>query len=188
MAAAGFTMPRFLKSVALVLAALAAVLAFGVARAGATAPCWELLLNDEYDGHIDHTYPLHCYTEALAHLHPDIQIYGSYYDDIHRAMEAAILAYHNQNGPGDPPPDTPVPAQRSLQTHSDKGFIQSVASDLGPGNATSIPLPLLILAGLGLLLIAAAGASYGARRLQARRAGGNPRPAHSPATPPDAPK
>jgi hypothetical protein len=34
-----------------------------------------------------------------------------------------------------------------------------------------VPLPLLVLAGLAMLLLAAAGVSYGARRVQARRAG-----------------
>src|SRR5205814_10617960 len=51
---------------------------------------------------------------------------------------------------------------------------------LGPGNATSIPLPLMILAGVALLLVAAAGASDAARKIQARHA----HPATVPPTPP----
>jgi hypothetical protein len=43
---------------------------------------------------------------------------------------------------------------------------------LKPANADSIPIPLLVLAGLALVLLAAASAGFVARRIQARRAGG----------------
>jgi hypothetical protein len=40
-----------------------------------------------------------------------------------------------------------------------------------------VPIPLLILGGLALLLLAAGGAGYLSRRAQARRDGGPPGPA-----------
>ena len=40
---------------------------------------------------------------------------------------------------------------------------------LGPSDAASVPLPLLILAGVAFLLLAAAGGSFVNRRLQERR-------------------
>ena len=40
---------------------------------------------------------------------------------------------------------------------------------LGPKNADSIPVPLLVLGSIALLLMGAAGVSYLARYLQARR-------------------
>jgi len=48
-----------------------------------------------------------------------------------------------------------------------------------PTDAQSIPLPLLVLGGLALLLLAAAGATLVARRVQARR--GPPGPTRTPA-------
>ena len=60
-----------------------------------------------------------------------------------------------------------------------KGFVTSIADKLGPGNAQSIPLPLLVLGGLGLLLLLTAAATWGTRRLQARRVPGTPAPARA---------
>lgn len=51
---------------------------------------------------------------------------------------------------------------------------------LGPSNAESIPLPLLVLAGIALLLLAAAAASFLARRIQARRLRPVPAPSQGP--------
>jgi hypothetical protein len=43
---------------------------------------------------------------------------------------------------------------------------------VGPRNADSVPLPLIILAGLAMLLIAAGGAGLVSRRLRARKVPG----------------
>jgi hypothetical protein len=164
-------------------AVLLAALTLGVAPAAAKTPCWKKLILDEYDGRIDGTYPVYCYHEALKHLHEDVQIYGSAYNDINRALQSAILGYTNtHNGGGPPPPGYNVPPEQGSTSHNHpENFFQRVANAIGPGNATSIPLPLLILAGVGLLLVAAAAASYVARRIRARR--DRPRPATSPPAP-----
>jgi len=83
-------------------------------------------------------------------------------------------------GPG-PTSLLPPPGGGKPQSKHDENFFQRLANAIGPGNATSIPLPLLILAGGGLLLVLAAGASYAARRIQARRV--RPQPATAPPTP-----
>jgi hypothetical protein len=172
-------MPKFRRLLLTVLVLLAA-LAFGAGSAAAKTPCWKTLLNDEWDGRIDGTYPVSCYREALKHLPEDVLVYGQAKNDLNRALLAAVAA----NGGEPPPPDTPVPPSeptRSTQSHEDsKSWFQQVADKLGPGNATSIPLPLMILAGVGLLLVAAAGASVAARKIQARRT----QPATVPPTPP----
>ena len=164
------------------IAVLLAVLTLGVAPAAAKTPCWKKLLNDEYDGRIDGTYPVYCYHDALKHLHEDVRTYGSAYSDIKRALESAVLGYSGHHGGGSPPSAYMVPPEKGARVHNHpENFVQRVANAIGPGNATSIPLPLLILAGVGLLLVAAAAASYAARRLRARR--GRPRPATNPPTP-----
>ena len=52
----------------------------------------------------------------------------------------------------------------------DEGPIQSVLG-YRASDADSIPIPLIVLAGLALLLMAAGGAGFAARKLQARRPG-----------------
>src|SRR5204862_1262527 len=61
-----------------------------------------------------------------------------------------------------------------------KGFLSRWIDWLGPKNAGSVPLPLLVLAAIALLLLAAAAASFVARRIQGRRVV----PATAPAPPP----
>jgi hypothetical protein len=172
------------------LLAVCTFLAVGVANAGATSkasgttPCWRLVLNDEYDGHIDGKYPVRCYKGAINHLPEDSVIYGAARNDLIRAMTQAIASLKKKGVKVNN--NTVLPAEdssRDLQGHKrKKGFLAAIADKIGPGNASSIPLPLLILAGLGLLLVAAAGASFAARRIAARRAS-HPRPATSPPTP-----
>ena len=90
--------PIALRSVAFLALVLAAgVAALGVAPARAAAPCWKELINDWFDGHIDKTYPVHCYREALRHLPTDVETYSSARDDISRAL-ASVIA-----GRGKPP-------------------------------------------------------------------------------------
>ena len=67
-----------------------AILCATVQSAAAATPCWKTLLNDWYDGRIDNTYAIHCYTDALKHLPPDVATYSSAHDDIERALQSAI--------------------------------------------------------------------------------------------------
>jgi hypothetical protein len=174
----------FLLPAALLGALMFATVGVGSAAAKPKTPCWQLLLNDEYDGNIDGVYPVGCYKAAIAHLPEDSLIYGRTRDDLIRAMTQAIATTKKKGVPVTNA--TPVPPQdepRGLQQHKKKkGFIAVIADKIGPGNASSIPLPLLILAGLGLLLVAAAGASFAARWISARRS--PPSPATSPPAPP----
>jgi len=65
----------------------------------------------------------------------------------------------------------PVDAQAAGPTakKKDKGLVGSFFDTFGPKNASSIPLPLIILAAIALLLLAAGAASFVARRLQQRK-------------------
>jgi hypothetical protein len=179
-------MPKFVPALTAVLAATLAGLTLGISPAAAApTPCWKTLLNDYFrDGRIDNTYQLKCYNQALSHLDEDTLIYGSAVRDIKRALASAVFGFNkNHPGSGGPGPNSllPVPPGGKPPTRRNQNFFQRLANAIGPGNATSIPLPLLILAGVGLLLVIAAVASYVARRIQARRA--HPQPATSPPTP-----
>jgi hypothetical protein len=179
---------RVLKPLLLVIST-SAVLALGAAApAGAAVPCWKALINDWYDGHIDQTYPIACYQQAIAHLPQDVSTYSSAKDDIQRALLAAV-----RQGGGQPPtynPGSPSGGSgsggsggsggsssgTSTSEPANKGVITRAIEWLGPSNAASIPLPLLILAGVAFLLLAAAGGSFISRRIQERRLPPPPQP------------
>jgi hypothetical protein len=172
----------------LMLAALAAAsvlvtVGVGTAAAGpasssrATTTCWQQVVNDwiVHHGVITNTYPIPCYTQAIQHLsgYADIQGYSNVIDDIHRAL---IAAMHQDRGVGPPSsgPGSGVSGpggggpSGSAGTN-DRSWVQSLADRLGPGNARSIPLPLLVLGALALLLLLTAAATWFAKRLQTRR-------------------
>ncbi len=152
---------------------LAVVAALVVAApAPAATPCWRLVINDWYgNGRVDGHYPIHCYTQAIAKLPEDSKQYSSAPEDIRRDMLLAIRG-DSQGGPGNPISfgGGPGPSGGSSggRSHSE-GFLGGVFNRFGPKNATSIPLPLIVLAGVALLLLAAGAASFVARRIQARR-------------------
>lgn len=182
--------PRITLPLTLLAALAALVVGTGTAAAASKggAPCWKAVLQDEYVPPITGNYQLHCYKEAIAQLPGDSLIYGAARQDIINAMNAAVRALESKGVKVGP--NTVLKGQsggranRSLQSHKrKKGFLAAIADKIGPGNASSIPLPLLILAGLGLLLVAAAGASFTARWIASRR---QPRPA--PATAPPTPR
>jgi hypothetical protein len=87
---------RLLRIAALVGALLLALAPQVVPAASAAPPCWKVLLNDWYDGTIDKIYAIPCYAEAIKHLPPETEIYGSAKEDILAARQAAI---NNQNAP-----------------------------------------------------------------------------------------
>ena len=155
----------------------------GAGSATAAAPCWKQLVNDWYDGRIDRAYPVKCYRAALKNLPEDIEQYADAADEIRRALLAATRnrgSGGGSNGPigGDdvvpPPPATGAEGEAAgadgANGDESGGVIGEVFDFLRPNNADSIPLPLLILAGLALLLLGAAAAGFIAKRFQARRA------------------
>jgi len=170
-------MPKFLTPLILVLTAAAAAATFGVSTAHASA-CSSALIRDWYvDGRIDNTYPVHCYREALKDIPEDQLIYGTLRDDLTRALQNVISSHH-----GHVTGATPVPGDdnndgsgsgsgSSSGGKHDEGFFHWLATKIGPDTANSVPVPLLVLGGLALALIAAAAISFGARRYQARKAG-----------------
>jgi hypothetical protein len=190
-----------LRAVLAVAALSLAGLALGASSASAATPCWKQVLNDWFvDGRIDNTYPIACYTQAQQHLGEDAVNYSGAPDDIHRALLAAIRQDRGGGGGGganrgggtsggtsggssgtsgsssgtDPTGSSSPPAS------ANKGPVQRAIDWIGPSNAESIPLPLLILAGIAFLLLAAAAASFVARRVQARRLRPSPTPPKQP--------
>lgn len=164
-----------------VAAALAGATVAHPAPAAAASPCWKVLLNDWYDGRIDHTYPVHCYKDALKHLPADVQTYSSAHDDIQRALQSAEAkiraAGGTVNANSEVPPATPTAHSGDTGTTTTAGSpgkttpggLSGVAQEANPSDASSVPLPLIILGALALLLVAAGAAGLIAKRVQARK-------------------
>jgi hypothetical protein len=170
--------------VSIVLAAAVAGFGLSAPQAQAAKPCWQTLLNDLFEnGRVTGIYQLHCYDDALHNLQTDVKIYGTAIDDIRDAKNQALLA-RKLHGDGPAGPNTLIvppggggaggvggpkdPAGPGLRGDG-KGPIGKLADKFGPKDATTLPVPLIVLAGLGMLLLAAAAVSVLARRAQSRR-------------------
>jgi hypothetical protein len=179
------------------LATIAGALAFLVAGVGgaaaapaasqqATDKCWLQVINDwEDNNQVDKIYAIPCYTQAIQILsgYHDIAGYSSAIDDIKAAMLAVIHQEGRGGGGGGGSTTTPLgPGKTQPPTSGTQhsGLWHSITERLGPGNAQSIPLPLIVLAGLAVLLLLAAAGTWFARRLQTRRMTPAPAPAPAP--------
>jgi hypothetical protein len=143
----------------------------GAPPAQAAKPCWERVLDDWLDnGRIDGVYSARCIQQAREHLPEDVRAYSDIEEKLDAELQEAGRTAQGGSGGGsgggtnrrvigEPEPDTGP---------KDEGPIASV---LGSGNtdADSIPLPLIILAALALLLMAAGASGLVARKLKARR-------------------
>ena len=159
-----------LKRLTLLTVLLASLVALVPATASA-ATCWKELVNDYWaDNRVDRTYPISCYREAMEKLPSDVQEYSDAQDDLRRALLAAIRDERDSGGSDfDEDGQTAAPAAGPDDSGGGDGFFQQVLEKLGPKNADSIPVPLLVLGSIALLLMGAAGVSYLTRYLQARR-------------------
>ena len=190
----------------LLLVGLAAafLLAFGAGTAAAapaatqqpTNTCWKDVVNDwlQHRPNVVGSYAIPCYTQAIQHLnaYPDIQGYSNAPDDIHRALLAAYRANQPSgpssasvdNGNNDNSSAGPVAGGSSNgggpTPPASPSIVTRVFDAVGPGNAQSIPLPLLVLAGLAVLLLLAATGTWLAKRIQQRRMTPAPAPAPAP--------
>jgi|SRR5579872_2170164 len=180
------------------LVAVAALAAIAGAPAASASPsailkptnkCWLQVVNDWLaHGTVKNLYAIPCYTQAVQHLsaYPDIKQYSSAIDDINRAKLNAIREERNNpsggtlgiggggggNG-GSGPSGGGGGGGGSNGTGGTAGTHKSIlhrlAAEIGPGNAQSIPLPLIVLGGLAVLLLLTAAATWLTRRFQGRR-------------------
>jgi hypothetical protein len=174
----------------------AALLAIGASAAGAatsaslnaTSGCDLAVINDWSDNNrVDNTYAIPCYTQAIQRLshYPDVEGYSSAMDDIRNALLAAIRQDRGGGGPGGTSGPSSGPSSGPNGTngpgsHGPNGPVPTGIDNLGSGSATSVPLPLIVLAGLAGLLLLTAAATWVARRIQARRMTPAPAPARRP--------
>ena len=147
-------------------AAVAAVAALALGAGSASAKsCGNAVINDWYvDGTIDARYQATCYRQALSKVTDQMRIYSDLPEQLERGLRSAVTRAHVLGKR-----TTITQPSRSTQGHKRSGPIQRVLGELGPDRADSIPIPLMILGGVALLLIAAGAASVVVRRLNGRR-------------------
>ena len=178
-----------LAAAALFAAAVPAAHASPAALQTATSDCWRDVVNDwlNHQPNVVGSYAIPCYTQAIQHLnqYSDIAGYSSAPDDIQRALLAAIRDQRgNGGGPGGSGPSSSGGSQGGHSGGGGGGAGGSNGNTSGGGqssgggglsgilgvhDATSVPLPLIVLGALAVLLALAALATWLARRIQERR-------------------
>jgi hypothetical protein len=168
---------------ALVLAGLVVLTLSLAGPAAGASSCAKRVIDDWYDnGRVDGTYPVHCYDDAIDALPRDVRDYSSAKDDIQRALQARLRGEDAPPATNDPSPgegeEEPGGGGGGAGNDGDddgankpgeEGGSEVIGSEVDTAASDSVPVPLLVLAGLALLLVAAGSAGYLVRRVQARR-------------------
>ena len=169
--------PRPLRAfpalVALLVGALATLSLAGTSTAASGGtPCGKKVLADWFDnGRIDRIYPLNCYEEAIDAIPDDLRDYADAEDVITRALQSAL---RGELAPGG---QDPSPNGNNNGTNNGKNSDNpdsqdgpQAAPDVDTSGPSAVPIPLLVLGGLSLALLAAGGLGYLSRRRQAAEA------------------
>ena len=164
---------RLARTIVVLAAGVLMALAVTGPAGAATTPCGKKVLNDWWDnGRVDRLYPLHCYEEAIDGIPQDIRDYSDAEQVISRALQAAVGGKLAKGG-NDPSPDNgtrdpqaPVEGGASGDPPAD-GTGGSEAAPEVEGGTSSVPIPLIVLGGMSLALLAAGGLGYLSRRRQA---------------------
>jgi hypothetical protein len=159
----------------LLLACLLAVAVPAPASASGT-PCRNKIFNDWYpDGKIASSYPVGCYRDALKHLPSDAAVYSSLGDDVRAAMQAATRRTQGLSAPAQV-----GHGAKAIGAGDVKGALASINLTKRPNDgqasaggvvatASGAPLPILVLGGIALALVAAGGIGAGVRHARSRR-------------------
>jgi hypothetical protein len=140
-------------------------------------PCWERVIDDWLDnGTIDGTYKASCYQQAPKHVPEDLRDYSNITDAIQAALNGSLRGggtgsgnedgNSSGSGSGNGNPDSGP--GRDLQGVPDQSYYTKGINSLGTTKASSIPIPLLVLAGLGALLLVSAAGLAAQKRIKAR--------------------
>jgi hypothetical protein len=153
------------------LAACALTLGLPGRATAASSPCWKRVIDDWLkDGTIDGTYKNSCYQAALKHVPEDLRDYSNIADAINAALQNALRpGAGGPNGGADDGSVTQGEKERELQGGPRRSIYRRAIDNLGTTSADSLPIPLLVLAGLGTVLLLSAGGLAAHKRLRARR-------------------
>ena len=165
------------------VAGLAAAALTPSSAAASTKPCWEQVIDDWLDnGTIDGHYKASCYQQALKRVPEDLRDYSNITDAISAALSDSLRG----SGPGSSTPgggngsgsgsgsgsgnsDPTGGPPRKTQAAPPQSIYSQGINHLGTTKASSIPIPLLVLAALGALLLLSAGGLAASKRIKAHR-------------------
>ena len=171
-----------------VLAGVTAALVAPSTAAAAT-PCWKRVINQWLDNKpIATTYKPSCYRQALNHVPEDLRDYSDITDAISAALQASLRGDKSSGGgtgsggstapsgsgssnnspSGGSNANSPEGKNRSLQAVPKPSMYRKAIDNLGTTKADSLPIPLLVLAGLGTALLLTAAGLAAHKRLKAR--------------------
>jgi cobalamin biosynthesis Mg chelatase CobN len=157
----------------------------GVADAKAKS-CADAVIEDWYDdGRIGKIYPLACYRQAIAKLPPDILDYSNAKEEIGRALAFAKQGKPDPGGEDPTPIETKATSTTTPTTSTKTSTTKTTSTKTGTTKTTttgttttrtttsttdtsgpsSVPVPLLVLGGVAVLLLAAGSAGYLRRRV-----------------------
>ncbi len=177
---------------ALVSVVLLSALAGGPAFAK-SASCADQVVADWYDdGRVGKIYPLECYRQAIKILPPDVLDYSNAKEEIGRALAFAKQGKPDPGGEDPTPPATTSTGTTKTETtktsttktsttktehdqdehdqdrHDRDRHDRTSTTDTSTTDTSgpsSVPVPLLVLGGLAVLLLAAGSAGYLRRRM-----------------------
>ncbi|MGH3136835.1 MAG: hypothetical protein ACRDPV_10135 [Gaiellaceae bacterium] len=168
------TLRALLALIAVLASAFVALSVTGTAAAA--TPCGEKVLADWFDnGRIDRLYPPHCYEDAIDAIPDDLRDYADAEEVITRALQSSLRGELAPGGrdptPGDDDPLAgPTPNDPNDPTDPNDPNNPQAAPDVDTSGPSSVPIPLIVLGGLSLALLAAGGLGYVSRRRQAAHA------------------
>jgi hypothetical protein len=139
----------------------------------AATPCWKQVQSDWSNHRLGKTtYAASCYDQAITHLPPDVRYYSNAVDEIQAAKQAAINKKNpprHTAGVGNGNSNSGGGGPTSGGSNGSPPGASPADTILGSSSADSVPLPLLIIAGLAILLLAAGAVGVANRHLQARQ-------------------
>jgi hypothetical protein len=160
---------RVLALGALIGVVAASVVALAQPAAAMASPCGDKVLADWFDnGRIDRLYPAHCYEDAIDAIPRDLRDYANAEEVILRALQSSLRGELDPGGP-DPSPDGPGDngGGGGGTPPADPGGGEGtpeVAPEVDTTGLSSVPIPLIVLAGMSVALLTAGGLGYLRRR------------------------
>jgi hypothetical protein len=166
--------PR-LRSLAILAACVLAATFGGAGSASAAlgSSCADQVVADWYgDGRVDKLFPTKCYMDAIRSLPVDVLDYSNAKEDILRALQYRRQGEPDPGPSGSARPTNETTTEDPAVTDEEPSNETNASEEFDTSGPSSLPIPLLVLGGVALLLLAAGGAGYLSRRAQARRPGG----------------
>ena len=164
------------------LAVLVSLVAASPSVAHAATPCWKRVINDwTADGQINGHYSPHCLRQAIKNTPEDLRDYSSIDDDINAALIDTFTLKNGTNagggsgtnggGSGSPGPAGTNPGQLSpkeAKKRAEQAVPHAGTSQSIPSESRTVPLPLLIMAGIVAAALLAAASPPLIQRIRAR--------------------